>query len=192
MGTYTKTIGTKDTDTSWANPYDTGINIPGSEYITKIEMNLSTSTGWWRNVGSNTFSMDFYSRTSNQGSGANWSGEYDKLTTITLNGNGTDRNNKSWTLSEANGKKYSGHRLYLHGWGSTTSILLRNATNGVVTLTVTTAVRYTKVVAGNKIYKTDLSQAATPDDATYIKYRTKFSAGTKCEASTFNSQVLGF
>ena len=193
------TIGSKDAYIQLTNPVSTGITIPATEYITKIELNLSSSVGWWRNQASSSRSMYLYLRNSNSGSGANWGGEYDNLCTITLNGNTSDYGTaayKSWTLSVANGKKYSGCTVYFQGYkvdsvDSTQSIMLKNAANNTITVTITTAHKYSKVTAGNKIYKTDLSQIATPDDATFIKYRAKFSAGTKCEASTMNT-FLGY
>lgn len=201
MGIYTNNIGTADTYIQLTNPFNTGITIPFNEYITNIELNLSSSVGWWRNQADDSRSMYFYVRNNNSGSGANWNGEYDRLCTITLNGQTSNYGTtgyKSWTLSAADGKKYSGCTLYFQGQkvddvDSTQSIMLRNASNATITVTVTTAERFTRVIAGNKIYKTDLTQTgATADDANLIKYRAKFSQGTSCSAATFNSQVLGY
>ena len=48
----------------------------------------------------------------------------------------------------------------------------------------------TAVVAGNKIVTNDINQTGTSITAGTIMTNSKFSKGTKCEASTFNSQVL--
>ena len=192
MPTYSSTIGNGSYQ-YFTSPVSTGITIPSTEYITAISIALSSSNPKWYNQASGSRSMTFYSRNSNAGSGDNWSGDYDALCTLTMAANSTDYGTtgyKSWTLTKARGEKYSGKTVYFQGWhssGGQSSI----AIYGKFTVTITTAYRYTKVVAGNPIKKTDLSQAATPDDATYIKYRAKFSAGTVCYASTFNSQVLG-
>ena len=192
MPSYSKTIGSTAYQ-YFTSPVSTTITIPSTEYITAISIALASGNPKWYNTGNSSRTMTFYCRNSNGGSGDNWAGEYDALCTITLGANATDYGTtgyKSWTLSAANGKKYSGCTVYFQGWhssGGQSSI----AIYGKFTVTITTAYKYTAVVAGNLIKKTDLSQAATPDDATYIKYRTKFSTGTKCEASTFNSQVLG-
>lgn len=192
MPTRSNTIGNGSYQ-YFTSPVSTGISIPSTEYITGISIALSSGNPKWYNQASGSRSMTFYSRNSNAGSGNNWSGEYDALCTLTMAANSTDYGTaayKSWTLSAERGKKYSGCTVYFQGWhssGGQSSI----AIYGNFTVTITTANKYGGVTAGNKIYKTDLSQAATPDDNTYIKYRAKFSAGTKCEASTFNSQVLG-
>lgn len=55
----------------------------------------------------------------------------------------------------------------------------------------TTGTFYTAVEAGNKILATDRSQTGTTTTAGTVMSDTHFTAGTKIEASTFNSQVLG-
>ncbi len=94
----------------------------------------------------------------------------------------------SKTLSTVNGNKFAGQKPHLKVTCTDTS----GNVWGVVNMTVNTGNKYTAVVAGNPIKKTDLSQAATPDDATYIKYRAKYSEGASCSASDFNTNVLGF
>ena len=50
---------------------------------------------------------------------------------------------------------------------------------------------YTAVVSGNKILATDRSQTGTSTTAGNVMTDSHFTAGTKIQASTFNSQVLG-
>ena len=50
---------------------------------------------------------------------------------------------------------------------------------------------YTLVTAGNKIKATDRSQTGTSTTAGAVISDSHFSAGTKAQASTFNSKVLG-
>ena len=59
------------------------------------------------------------------------------------------------------------------------------------TLTVEFGASYTAVTAGNKILATDRSQTGTTTTAGTVMQDSHFTAGTKIEASTFNSQVLG-
>ena len=188
MATYSKTIGNGSYQ-YFTSPVSTGITIPSGQYITGISINLASGNPKWYNQASGSRTMTFYCRNSNGGSGNNWTGEYDALCTLTMSANSTDYGTaayKSWTLSAERGKKYSGCTVYFQGWhssGGQSSI----AIYGNFTVTITTANKYTGVTAGNKIKKTDLSQRATPDDATYIKYRTNFSAGTTCTASGMNT-----
>ena len=50
---------------------------------------------------------------------------------------------------------------------------------------------YTNVTAGNKIKATDRSQTGTTTTAGAIIQDSHFTAGTKAQASTFNTKVLG-
>lgn len=63
--------------------------------------------------------------------------------------------------------------------------------NVTFTLTVEFGASYTAVTAGNKILATDRSQTGTTTTAGTVMQDSHFTAGTKIEASTFNSQVLG-
>lgn len=63
--------------------------------------------------------------------------------------------------------------------------------NATFTLTVEFGASYTPVTAGNKILASDINQTGTSISAGTIMTNTHFTAGTKIEASTFNSQVLG-
>ena len=71
-----------------------------------------------------------------------------------------------------------------------------NASYGLINvdwfkLEVTFSQAYTAVTAGNKILATDRSQTGTTTTAGTVMQDSHFTAGTKIEASTFNSQVLG-
>lgn len=59
------------------------------------------------------------------------------------------------------------------------------------TLTMEYTNPYTPVTAGNKILATDRSQTGTTTTVGSVMTDSHFSSGTKIEASTFNSQVLG-
>lgn len=50
---------------------------------------------------------------------------------------------------------------------------------------------YTAVTAGNSCVVADINQTGTSITAGTVMSNSKFSSGTKIEASTFNSQVLG-
>ena len=50
---------------------------------------------------------------------------------------------------------------------------------------------YTAVTQGNEIKKEDINQTGASVTAGTVMTNSKFSSGTKIEASTFNSQVLG-
>ena len=65
-----------------------------------------------------------------------------------------------------------------------------NSTSGKA-ITLQTASAYTAVTAGNVIKATDRSQTGTSTTAGNVMTDSHFSSGTKIEASTFNSQVLG-
>ena len=115
-------------------------------------------------------------------------------TTITARGSSTIRNT-TWTVPTGDRNKFKGKALYFRGWvtsdGSGTT-RTNNVTTGTGSSTTITINYYAGVTAGQPIKKTDLTNnGITPDDATLVKYRTKFSAGTSAAASTFNSQVLG-
>lgn len=151
--------------------------IPPGERITQIVIN-ATAQG----SKNETFTFKLVSNASNANS----------ITIGTHKKTNASTSSQQFTLTKnfttTEGNTYAGKNVFLN--------LTTNASGasiwGRVTMTVTTGPKLTAVVAGNKIYKTDLTQTgATADDATYIKYRSVFSSGTKCEASTFNSQVLG-
>ena len=80
--------------------------------------------------------------------------------------------------------------------GDTPKLFIVN-TNGYVTsssftITVEYSASYTAVTAGNKIKATDYTQTgASVSAGDVIKIQSTFSSGTKAQASTFNSQVLG-
>ena len=86
----------------------------------------------------------------------------------------------------------------LIGWsnGSTSNVKVHNGSGASKSFNVkiifeTENVPYTRVTAGNKIMAADRSQTGTSTTAGNVIKDSHFSAGTKAEASTFNSQVLG-
>ena len=100
--------------------------------------------------------------------------------------------NGTYTIPTGDRNKFKGKALYLRAWVTTDGNGTARTSRVTLASSSTITVNYYKgVTAGEKIYKTDLSQIATPDDATYIKYRTKYSAGASCSASDFNTNVLG-
>lgn len=118
---------------------------------------------------------------------------YSTLGDITIAALTSSTVNTTYTITAGDRSKFKGKELYLRGWvttdGNSTTRTAKITLSSNTGITVTTR---TGVIAGNQIYKTDLTDnGITPDDASLIKYRAKFSSGTTASASTFNSQVLG-
>lgn len=173
------TIGTNGGETSLANPISLGITMSSLQYPNgTFSIGLSGVNPAWRNNGSSTNVAIVVYLCDSAGN--------NKITLFTVNGFTSAARNKDTpntaTINNTS-KLLKGQALYIVATGNTSSIVLY----GQATVTVGTKMDYTNVTAGNKIYKTDLSQKATPDDATLIKYRTQFSQGTLCSASTMNS-----
>ena len=86
---------------------------------------------------------------------------------------------------------------HFSNWSTTPSNLSINGSNQFtmpaqnVSVTANWAKTMTAVTAGNKILATDRSQTGTTTTAGTVMQDSHFTAGTKIEASTFNSQVLG-
>lgn len=181
--------GANATDTWFNNPVSLGVTCPSGQCPNgTISVDISSSANpakaWQRRDGNTNRAIDFYlcdSAGNNKVwlwrvSGFNSQGKF--LYTPT-----------SVNISNS-GKLLSNTALYVVGVGvNDANDKSYVGTYGYITITINTAstTGYVRVVAGNPIKRTDITQGASSGvDATYVKF-VGYDRGTSCSAASVNS-----
>ena len=182
--------GANGTDKWFNTPVSLGVSCPSGQYPNgTISVDISSSANpakaWQRRDSNTNRAIDFYLCDS-AGNNKVWLWRVSGF---------TSQGSFLYTPTSANisnsGKLLSNTALYVVGVGvNSANDNSYVGTYGYITITINTAstTSYTKIVAGNPIKRSDITQKTSSNvDATYVKYRTQFSEGTQCTASGVNS-----
>lgn len=175
-------IGTNGSTTAFSSPVSLGISSGAGYYpagAVTITYKSTNPQGGWQRQSSNINSRIMLYLCDSSG---NNTVAFCEIKGFVSQGNMLTNPPKSFNITNTS-KLLKNTALYLKATGDTSLVKLYSQ----ITITLTLQPAFTHVTAGSLIKKTDLSQRATPDDATYIKYRAQFSAGASCSASTFNT-----
>ena len=182
----------------------TGITLPSGAYPTAIQfIPASAITVSGRRTATMSSEGIIMLSVAPTSSSTNYSARTGKLATVSRGAANTNWSSSisagTYNFTNVNpGSPFIGNTAYA---GCTIYIVIQRIGTGfnggtfsipAGKLVVTTTSKYTGVTAGNVIKATDRSQTGTTTTANTVMTDSHFSAGTKIEASTFNTQVLNF